>query len=98
MLCLINVRNTNYNITTMIIIAIITHMFLPLGWFSCKGAGFESEGWSFTLDPVYSHPSDPQWHEFLRQATEFAVKHGARLSVSQSRFVSPTKPFILIYF
>ena len=31
----------------------------PNGWFSLKGEVFEQEGFSYNLDPIYSHPNDP---------------------------------------
>lgn len=60
----------------------------PFGWFSQQGQGFDHPGLSFTLDPVYKDPSDPTWELFLKESIAFALAHGGRVALTQTRFVS----------
>lgn len=60
----------------------------PFGWFSQQGQGFDHPGLSFTLDPVYKDPSDPTWELFLKESITFALAHGGRVALTQTRFVS----------
>lgn len=60
----------------------------PHGWFSQTGEGFEKPGFSFTLDPIFHDPNDSQWEMFLRESVGFARKHGGRMAVTQTRFVT----------
>jgi hypothetical protein len=58
------------------------------GWFSEKGAGFDLQGLSFTLDPIYHDPNDPLWELFLKESVAFARAHGGRTAVTQTRFLT----------
>lgn len=60
----------------------------PHGWFSQTGKGFENPGLSFTLDPIYHDPNDPLWEEFLRESVKFAMTHGGRVALTQTRFLT----------
>ncbi len=60
----------------------------PSGWFSQQGKGFDHPGLSFTLDPVYTNPSDPTWTKFLKESISFALAHGGRVALTQTRFVT----------
>lgn len=62
----------------------------PCGWFSQRGPGFDHPGLSFTLDPVYKDPSDPTWQQFLKESVAFALGHGGRVALTQTRFVTRT--------
>lgn len=65
----------------------------PSGWFSQQGQGFDHPGWSFTLDPVHNDPSDPVWEAFLKESVAFALAHGGRVALTQTRFVTPEDYF-----
>ena len=65
----------------------------PHGWFSMKGKGFEHQGLSFNMDPIATNPRDPFWIDFVNENTAFALAHGARLSLVQTRELTPTKYF-----
>jgi hypothetical protein len=60
----------------------------PHGWFSMKGEGYEHSGLSFTMDPIYHDPTSPVWQEFVQGANRFAVTHGGRVALSQTRMVT----------
>jgi hypothetical protein len=60
----------------------------PHGWFSQTGNGFENPGLSFTLDPIYHDPNDPLWQEFLQESVKFAITHGGRVALTQTRFLT----------
>jgi len=60
----------------------------PHGWFSQTGKGFENPGLSFTLDPIFHDPNDPLWEEFLRESIKFAMTHGGRVALTQTRFLT----------
>ncbi len=55
----------------------------PHGWFSRHGKGYEHEGLSFTLDPIYKDPTDPTWRAFIRECNKFALAHGGRVALTQ---------------
>jgi hypothetical protein len=57
----------------------------PNGWFSCNGKGYEKPGVSFTLDPIYKDPNDPNWLAFVRECNKFALAHGGRVALTQTR-------------
>jgi UDP-N-acetylenolpyruvoylglucosamine reductase len=57
----------------------------PHGWFSCKGKGYEKAGMSFTLDPIFNNPNDPNWRAFVKECNVFAVAHGGRVALTQTR-------------
>ncbi|KAM3572143.1 hypothetical protein VYU27_005849 [Nannochloropsis oceanica] len=57
----------------------------PNGWFSCNGKGFDKPGVSFTLDPIYKNPNDPNWRQFVRECNAFAIAHGGRVALTQTR-------------
>lgn len=60
----------------------------PHGWFSQQGRGFDHPGLSFTLDPVHNDPNDPTWELFLKESVIFALAHGGRVSLTQTRFIT----------
>lgn len=70
-----------------------TPVLILTGWFSQTGKGFDRPGISFNLDPVYSNPNDPLWKEYLLANTAFALQHGGRLSIIQTRHLNASTFF-----
>lgn len=60
----------------------------PHGWFSQQGKGFDHPGLSFTLDPVHKDPADVTWELFLKESIAFALAHGGRVALTQTRFIT----------
>lgn len=58
-----------------------------------KGKGFEHRGLSFNFDPIATNPRDPLWIEFVNENTAFALAHGARLSIVQTKELTPAQYF-----
>jgi len=60
----------------------------PFGWFSLRGEGFDKPGYSFTLDPANDNMHNcATWRKFLEELNEFALQHGARTALTQTRYL-----------
>jgi len=66
----------------------------PFGWFSLKGEGFDQPGLSFTLDPANDNMHDfDTWQKFLKECNIFALNHGGRTALTQTRLIEPDQYF-----
>lgn len=46
-------------------------------------------GVSFMMDPFCDNPDDSRWHAYLDEVNVFALQHGARFSLTQTKRVKP---------